>query len=139
MMADKIQDLAAEIAFRSEQLRDQINKLVDRQDDLQDDILTLQRRKRAGESVNAKQLKDLKKARNDAGRMVGILAIERTELLDDLPVIRTATGQIKVVAADLANDANLIKDAKARVEKVTKVLQKAEKLIVKIIGLIAQV
>ena len=138
-MADKVQDLAAEIAFRSEQLRDQINKLVDRQDDLQDDILTLQRRKRAGESVNAKQLKDLKKARNDAGRMVGILAIERTELLDDLPVIRTATGQIKVVAADLANDANLIEDAKARVEKVTKVLQKAEKLIVKIIGLIAQV
>ena len=138
-MADKVQDLAAEIAFRSEQLRDQLNKLIDRQDDLQDDILTLQRRKRAGESVNAKQLKDLKKARNDAGRMVGILAIERTELLDDLPVIRTATGQIKVVAADLANDANLIEDAKARVEKVTKVLQKAEKLIVKIIGLIAQV
>ena len=138
-MADKVQDLAAEIAFRSEQLRDQIDKLIDRQDDLQDDILTLQRRKRAGESVNAKQLKDLKKARNDAGRMVGILAIERTELLDDLPVIRTATGQIKVIAADLANDANLIEDAKARVEKVTKVLQKAEKLIVKIIGLIAQV
>jgi hypothetical protein len=138
-MADKVQDLAAEIAFRSEQIRDQIDKLVDRQDDLQDDILTLQRRKRDGENIDAKQLKDLKTARNDAGQMVGILAIERTELLDDLPVIRTATGQIKVVAAQLANDANLIEDAKARVEKVTKALQKAEKLIVKIIGLIAQV
>lgn len=138
-MADEIRDLAAEIALRSEQLRDQIGKLVDRQDDVQDDILTLQRRKRDGERINTKQLKDLKKARNEAGRMVGVLAIERTELLDDLPAIRTATGQIKIAAAQLADDANLIEEAKARVEKVTKALQKAEKLIVKIIGLIAQV
>lgn len=138
-MADNVEDLAAKIAFQSEQIRDQIDKLVDRQDDLQDDILTLQRRKREGEDIDAKLLKDLKKARNDAGRLVGTLAIERTELLDDLPVIRTATGQIKIVAADLANDAALIEDVKARVQKATKVLQKAEKLIVKIVGLIAKV
>jgi conjugal transfer/entry exclusion protein len=138
-MTEEAQDLAAKIAFQSEEIKNNIDKLIDRQEDLQDDILTLQRRKRDGEAIDEKQLDEFKKIQKEASRMVGTLAIRRTELLDDLPVIRTATGKLKVVTAQLENDANLIEDAKARVEKVTKSLKKAEKLIVKIIGLIAQV
>jgi len=138
-MTEEAQDLAAKIAFQSEEIKGNIDKLIDRQEDLQDDILTLQRRKRDGEAIDEKQLDEFKKLQKQASRMVGTLAIRRTELLDDLPIIRTATGKLKVVTAQLENDANLIEDAKARVEKVTKSLKKAEKLIVKIIGFIAQV
>lgn len=138
-MAEQIQDLAAEIAFQSDELKDKIDKLIDRQEDLQDDILTLQMRKRDGEEIEQEQLDDLKKTQSEAARMVGTLAIQRTELLDELPIIRTATGKIKVVAGQLAEDANLIEEARERVEKVTKLLKKAEKLIVKIVGQIAQV
>ena len=138
-MTEEVQDLAAEIAFQSEEIKKKVDTLIDRQEDLQDDILTLQMRKRDGEAIEKKLLDNLKKTQKEAANMVGVLAIERTELLDDLPIIRTATGNIKIVTAQLAADADLIEDAKARVEKVTKSLKKAEKLIVKIIGLSAQV
>lgn len=138
-MTEEVQDLAAEIAFQSEEIKKKVDTLIDRQEDLQDDILTLQMRKRDGEAIEKKLLDNLKKTQKEAANMVGVLAIERTELLDDLPIIRTATGNIKIVTAQLAADADLIEDAKARVEKVTKSLKNAEKLIVKIIGLIAQV
>ena len=130
-----VQQIAAEITRRSSEIRSKIDELMESQEDLQDDILALQRAKRAGEPIDDAHLDSLKDARREADDMIGVLAMERTELLDDLPVIRTATGRLKVIAAELEQDDALIERATERLEKVTKTLQTAEKVIVKVIGL----
>lgn len=137
-MAKKATELSAEIALQSEELRDAINKLMNHQEDIQEDILKLQRSKRNGEAIDEKLLKQLKKARKDSSREIGLLSLERTELFDDLPVIRLATGKIKVIASELKKDAELIKQTSEKIRKVTKSLKKAEKLILKIIALVGK-
>jgi hypothetical protein len=136
-MSEDAQAIAAEVALRNDEIREKISQLMDNQDRLQDDILELQRRKRNGEDIDEDRLRELKEARKETGRMAGILASERTELLDDLPVIRTATGKLEVVAAELAEDATLLDRATARLKQVTKTLQTVEKLAIKIAGLFA--
>lgn len=136
-MSEDARRVAAEIAVRNDEFKEKIARLLERQDDLQDDILDLLRRKRDGENVDDNRLEELKKARREAGRMAGLLAAERTELLDDLPVIRTATGKLQVAAAELAESAELLERATARVKEATKSIQKAEKFLVKIVSLLA--
>ncbi|MCG7852877.1 MAG: hypothetical protein MIO92_10180, partial [Methanosarcinaceae archaeon] len=109
------------------------------QDDIQEDILKLQRSKRNGEPIDENLLTELKKARKDASTEIGLLSLERTELFDDLPVIRMATGKLKVVASELEKDAQLIEETAKKIQKVSKKVQKAEELILKIISLINKI
>lgn len=138
-MANKANELSAEIVLRNEELKDAIEKLMSQQEDIQEDILTLQSKKRNGEAIDENHLSELKAARKESSDEIGLLALERTELFDDLPVIRLATGKIKVIAAELEKDADLIKQTAQKLRKVTKILQKAEKLILKIIGLVGKI
>lgn len=132
-------DLAAEIARCNDKLKEAIDKLMDQQEDIQEDILKLQTDKRNGVAIKEKDLSALKAARKDASTEIGLLSFERTELFDDLPVIRMATGKIKIIVDELEKDANLIKRTEQKLRKVTKMLQKAEKLILKIIGLVHKI
>lgn len=135
-MAKKAIELCAEIALFSEELKDAIDKLMNHQDDIQEDILKLQRSKRNGEAIDDDLLSQLKKARKESSKEIGLLSLERTELFDDLPVIRLATGKLKVIASELEKDAELIEQTAKRIRKVTKSLQKAEKLILEIVALV---
>jgi hypothetical protein len=135
-MAKKAIELCAEIALFSEELKDAIDKLMNHQDDIQEDILKLQRSKRNGEAIDDDLLSQLKKARKESSKEIGLLSLERTELFDDLPVIRLATGKLKVIASELEKDAELIEQTARRIHKVTKSLQKAEKLILEIVALV---
>ena len=135
-MAKKATELCAEIAVLSEELKDAIDKLMNHQEDIQEDILKLQRNKRNGAAINEDLLSQLKEARKESSKEIGLLSLERTELFDDLPVIKLATGKLKVIASELEKDAELIEQTAKRIRKVTKSLQKAEKLILKIIALV---
>ena len=135
-MAKKATELCAEIAGLSGELKDAIDKLMNHQEDIQEDILKLQRNKRNGAAINEDLLSQLKEARKESSKEIGLLSLERTELFDDLPVIRLATGKLKVIASELEKDAELIEQTAKRILKVTKSLQKAEKLILKIIALV---
>ena len=135
-MAKKAIELCAEIAGLSEELKDAIDKLMNHQEDIQEDILKLQRNKRNGAAINEDLLSQLKQARKESSKEIGLLSLERTELFDDLPVIRLAPGKLKVIASELEKDAELIEKTAKRIRKVTKSLQKAEKLILKIIALV---
>lgn len=135
-MAKKATELCAEIAGLSGELKDAIDKLMNHQEDIQEDILKLQRNKRNGEEIDKVLLSQLKEARKESSKEIGLLSLERTELFDDLPVIRLATGKLKVIASELEKDAELIEQTAKRILKVTKSLQKAEKLILKIIALV---
>ena len=135
-MAKKATELSAEIALRSEELKDAIDKFMNHQEDIQEDILKLQRSKRNGETIDEDHLSQLKEARKESSNEIGRLTFERTELFDDLPVIKMASGKIKVIASELEKDAELIDQTEKKIRKVTKSLQKAEKLILKIITLV---
>jgi len=126
-------DIAASITLRDEQLKDTINSLMGRQDDIQEDILELQRRKRQGEEFDEQLLLDLKAIRKESSNQISLLAMTRTELLDDLPVIRLATGKIKIITAELNDDAELIKRTAEKIENTAKMISKAENVLLKII------
>jgi len=135
-MAKKATELCAEIALCGEELKDAIEKLMDHLEDIQEDILKLQRSKRNGEAIDEDKLRKLKEVRKESSKEIGLLSLERTELFDDLPVIKLATGKIKVIASELEKEAELIEKTAKKIRKVTKSLQKAEKLILKIITLV---
>lgn len=135
-MPENATELSAAISLRSEELKEEIKKLMDRQEDVQEDILELQRRKRSGQDIDETRLTQLKEVRKEASQMIGLLALERTELLDDLPVIRLATGKLKVVASELEEDAALIDQAAEKLKRATEALERAEKVLVKVISLV---
>ena len=138
-MATNAAKLSAQITLCADDITQKIEKLLSYQDDIQDDILKLQQDKRNGEKINEKLLKDLKQARKDAGTEIGLLSMKRTELFDDLPVIKLASGKLKVVAKELEKNAKLIEKATKKIEKTAKALKQAEALILKIIALVGMV
>ncbi len=129
--------LAAQIVTRSRQITNTINELIAGQDDISDDILELQMRKGDGKAIDEALLKRLVEARKAAATEIGVLAMERTELLDDVPIIRLATGRIKVVTEKLDKDAELIKRTEEKLKRVTKAIENAEKVLGVLIRLAA--
>jgi len=138
-MATSAKELSTQITLRAEELTQLIERLLSHQNDIQEDILKLQISKRKGDQIDEDLLAGLKKARKDASTEIGLLALERTELFDDLPVIRLASGKLKVMASELEKDAALIEETAEKIKRVTKVVQKAEKLVVKIISLVGMI
>ena len=138
-MATSAKDLSTQITLRAEEITQLIERLLSHQNDIQEDILKLQIGKRNGEPIDEDLLAELKKVRKDASTEIGLLALERTELFDDLPVIRLASGKLKVIASELERDAALIEETAEKIKRVTKVVQKAEKLAVKIISLVGMI
>ncbi len=137
-MSNKATELSAAIALRAEEITDAIEKLMRHQDDIQEDILKLQRSKRNGDPIDETLLADLKDSREKASNEIALLSHERTELFDDLPVIKLASGKLEVIASELEKDAELIEQTAEKIRKVTESLQKAEKLILKIITLVGK-
>lgn len=132
-MSQNAAELAAEVERRNKELTSQIDELLEKQIRLQAEISKLQRER---DPANATRLEELKSTRKDTGTMIGVLATNRTELLDGLPVITDAAGELDVIAEDLAKDAALIEDVAKRIKKVTKAIGRAEKLIVKAVSLL---
>jgi chromosome segregation ATPase len=132
-MSQTPEELCAEIERHNKDLTAKIDDLLTQQMKLQSEIGRLQRKK---DSADKPRIEKLKKAREEATTMIGVLAKARTDLLDGLPIITDAAGELDVIAADLAADAKLIERAQKRIEKVTKTIQKGEKLIVKVISLL---
>lgn len=133
------EELSAEIALKSQQLKDSINNLIEGQEDIQHDILELQMRKREGQTIDEALLAELKESRNETSEQISMLAMMRTELFDDLPVIRVASGKIKVITEELNKDAKLIETTAKRIQDATKAIGKAEKFLVNIIKLAAKI
>lgn len=138
-MPNKPADLCKEISLRALELEKTIAKLMKHQNEVEEHILELQRKKRKGEPIDEKLLADLKKVRKEAGNEIGLLSSERAELFNDLPTIEEATGELKVVASELEKDANLVEKAAEKIQEATKKIQKAEKLIPKIISFIEKI
>jgi chaperonin cofactor prefoldin len=132
-MSQTPEELCAEVERRNSELTTKIGDLLKQQGKLQAEIGRLQRKK---DPADKPRITELKKARDDATSMIGVLAATRTDLLDGLPVVADAAGELDVIAAELAEDAKLIERVAKRLEKVTKVIQRAEKVIVKIISLL---
>lgn len=126
-------ELAADIERRNAELTTKIDDLLKQQVKLQAEISQLQRKKN---QADRPRIAELKATRKDATTMIGVLAATRTELLDGLPIITDAAGELDVVAEELAKDAKLIKRAAQRLKKIAETIQKAEKLVVKIISIL---
>lgn len=135
-MSQTPEELSAEIERRNKELTTKIDDLLKQQVKQQAEIGQLQRKKNPADKP---RITELKKARDDATTMIGVLAATRTELLDGLPVVTDAAGELDVVAAELAKDAKLIERVANRLKKVTETIQKAEKMIVKIISFLKPV
>lgn len=138
-MPNKPADLCKEISLRARQLEEAIAKLMKHQNEVEEGILELQRKKRKGDTIDEDLLDDLKKVRKEAGNTIGLLSQERSELFDDLPTIEEATGELKVVASELEKDAQLVEKAAEKIKEAAKKIQKAEELIPKIISFLNKI
>ncbi|MDJ0611541.1 MAG: hypothetical protein QNJ67_21385 [Kiloniellales bacterium] len=139
-MTDTRAELAAAIERRSAEAGAKIEELLRQQTTAQARVTQLQRELRDGDD-QAKQtsLAELKEARDAAGRLIGLLARHRVELLDNLPTIVDAAGQLDVLANQLSEDAGEIERITKRLKKLTSTINKAEGVIVKIISLVKRV
>jgi len=135
-MPKKPADLCEEISLREREIEEAIDKLMKHQDEIEESILKLQRKKRKGESFDEGLLADLKGVRKQADNEIGSLSQERTELFNDLPTIKEASGKLKVVASELEEDAKLVERAAEKIQEVTQKIQKAEELILKIVSVL---
>jgi seryl-tRNA synthetase len=129
-MAVDAASLAAEIERRNKQLTDEIGELLHSQSKIQQRISELLAKKAA--TTRKAEIRELRGVRDEANKTIGILAAERTDLLDGLPVVLDAAGVLDVQAKRLAKDAALIERAAAKVKRATEKIAKAERLIIKI-------
>lgn len=136
IMSTEAKKLSALISLRAEEISVAIERLMRQQDDILEDILVLKRKERDGETIDENHLQELMDTRKQASNQIGILSLERTELFDDLPVIRLASGKLKVLASELEKDAKLIEETKNKIERATQTIQTAETLILKVIDLV---
>ena len=135
-MAASPEDIATEIERRNKEITLKINELMGQQEKVQARLSALQAQRNA---ANKNKIAKLKAARTEASQVIGVLAHSRTELLDGLPIIATAAGELDVVAENLGKQARLIERSVERLKKVTAAVQSAEKTIVKIASLVKSV
>lgn len=136
-MTDQRAELAASIERRNIETGTKINELLASQTASQHRITELQAELRdRADQAKQKRLAELKAARDEAGRLIGLLAKHRVELLDGLPIITTAAGELDVIAEQLSADASEIDRIASRLKKLTSTIKKAEDTIVKIISLL---
>jgi hypothetical protein len=136
IMSTDAKELSAKISLFAEEISVAIERLFRQQDDILEDILLLKRRERDGETIDENHLQELLNKRKQASNQIGLLSLERTELFDDLPVIRLASGKLKVIASELEKDAKLIEETQKKIERATQAIQSAESLILSIISLV---
>ena len=139
-MTDTRAELAAAIERRCAETGAKIEELLEKQTAAQTRVTQLQRDLRDGpDQAKEAVLAELKEARDSAGRLIGLLARHRVELLDNLPTIVDAAGQLDVLAEQLSEDAEEIDRITKRLKKLTSTINKAEGVIVKIISLVKRV
>ncbi len=138
-MSTEAKELSAIISLRADELLVVIDRLIKQMDDIQEDILVLKGKERDGETIDENHLQELKDRRKQASNQIRLLSLERTELFDDLPVIRLASGKLKVIAAELEKNALLIEETKNKIERATEAIKTAETLILNIIDLVGVV
>lgn len=138
-MLTQAKELSAMISLRAEEISIAIERLLTQQDDILEDILILKRKERDGETIDENHLQELMDRRKQGSNQIGLLSLERTELFDDLPVIRLSSGKLKVIAAELEKDALLIEETKNKIERATEAVKTAETLILNIIDLVGVV
>lgn len=130
------EEIATDIERRNKEITVKINELMGQQEKVQARLSALQARRN---SADRDKISELKAARTEASQTIGILARSRTELLDGLPIIATAAGELEVVAEELGKSARLIERSVERLKKVTSAIQSAEKTIVRIASLLKTV
>src|SRR5262249_10437326 len=96
-------DIAMETEHRAKDILFKVGELLRRGAELHARYSSIQ-----AQDVRSPDLPPLQTAMDDTNRLVGALGRLRTELLDGLPIILDARGQIDVVAEKLAKDASLV-------------------------------
>ncbi len=136
-MTDMRAELAAAIERRNAEASAKIEDLLRQQTAAQIRVTQLQRELREGaDQAKEARLAELKEARDAASRLIGLLARHRVGLLDNLPTVVDAAGQLDVLAEQLSEDAGEIDRIAKRLKKLTSTINKAEDIIVKIISLL---
>lgn len=130
------EEVATDIERRNKEITIKINELMGQQEKVQAQLSALQAKR---DTANKEKISELKTARKEASETIGVLARSRTELLDGLPIIATAAGELDVVAEELGRSAQLIERSIARLKKVTSAIESAETTIVRIAALLKRI
>ena len=125
-------DLAAEAEQRAKDILYKVGELLRRQSELHGRFS-----RRQQEDPRAPELAQMTEALEEMNRVVGALGRQRTELLDGLPIIMDARGQLDIVAEKLARDAKLVERVKDRLRRVTLTIASAERVLTRVAGLLA--
>ena len=125
-------ELAADAERKATDILYKVGELLRRQADLHGRFSKLQQ-------IDPKSgdLATLSDAMDECVRVIGALGRQRTELLDGMPIIADAKGQIDALTERLANDAKLIDRVKERLRKVTAAIATADKLLGRVATLLA--
>ncbi len=116
--------MSEEISLREREIEEAIDKLMKHQDEIEEECFETSTKEK--ESVSDEgTLADLKGVRKQADNEIGSLSQERTELFNDLPTMKEAYGELKVVASELEEDAKLVERAAEKIQEVTQKIQKA--------------
>ena len=125
-------DLAAQTELRAKAILEKIGELQHKQAELHAQYSTIQELDPKSPHLDA-----MSRLIDETGRIVGALARQRTELFDGMPIIVDTQGRIGIVAETLAKDAKLVERVKDRLQKATKAIATAEKLLVRVMALLA--
>ena len=125
-------DLAAEAEQRAKDILYKVGELLRRQAELHGRFSHRQQ-----EDPRAPELASMTETLEEMNRVVGALGRQRTELLDGLPIIMDARGQLDIVAEKLARDAKLVERVKDRLRRVTLTIASAERVLTRVASLLA--
>ena len=125
-------DLAAEAEQRAKDILYKVGELLRRQAELHGRFSQRQQ-----EDPRAPELASMTETLEEMNRVVGALGRQRTELLDGLPIIMDARGQLDIVAEKLARDAKLVERVKDRLRRVTLTIASAERVLTRVASLLA--
>ena len=125
-------DLAAEAEQRAKDILYKVGELLRRQAEVHARFSKSQQ-----QDPRSPDLAPLSDIIEEINRIVGALGRQRTELLDGLPIILDARGQLDIVAEQLARDAKLVERVKDRLRRVTLTIATAERVLTRVATLLA--
>jgi hypothetical protein len=125
-------DLAADVEQRAKDILYKVGELWRRQAELHGRFS-----RRQAQDPRSPELAPMSETIEEMNRIVGALGRQRTELLDGLPIIFDARGQIDVIAEKLARDAKLVERVKDRLRRVASSIATAERVLTRVASLLA--
>lgn len=124
-------EIAEETEQRAKDILYKVGELLRRQAELHGRFSRLQ-----AQDPRSPELASITETIEEMNRIVGALGRQRTELLDGLPIIFDARGQIDVIAEKLAKDAKMVERVKERLRRVTTTIATAERVLSRVATLL---